>query len=152
MPHFALAIGSDDHPRKERRAIDVILQVEHDGGGAVLAVAGMVGTGVVVAVGNRALVDVEREELRALRDGLVHFLILHAALGGQHHRQMANEARLVERPITAERAMILPVVVLGPGHPVAPGADGALAAGDRVGVGLDRRQDIPVAGEEAVFR
>lgn len=108
MPHLALAVRRHDHPREERSPADAVLRVEHHGRNAVLAVVAVVGAGVVVAVGDRALVDVELEEPRATLDGVDDLLVLHAALFAQDHRQLADQARLVQRPIAPERAMKLP--------------------------------------------
>ncbi len=78
-------------------------QVEHDRGHPALAVV-LVGLdpGVVVAVGNRPLADVEAQQPGAALDRPVHRRILHPGLAGQDQRDGQRQARGVHHPVAAE--------------------------------------------------
>ena len=71
-------------------------------GDAVFAIARMVLSRIVIAVGNGSLVDVKIEKPCAAGDRLVDFFVHDAALYRQDHRQLADQPGLVQRAVAAE--------------------------------------------------
>jgi hypothetical protein len=82
-----LGVGGGAHAREERGGLAVAERVEQHRGAGALAVVVVPRPRVVVAVGNRALVDVPAQEAAGLRDRAIQVRLAHAGLARDDQRE-----------------------------------------------------------------
>ena len=114
-------MSGEGHTGKEFRAIFFTEHVEHHACHAAFAVVLMAfHPGIVVAIGDRALADVEAQKFRATLDGEIDIRIFQACLPCHDQRDCQGYAGSVHHAVTKKSS-------IGFGESMAPRADVALA-------------------------